>query len=109
MTATDTTPEADEPRAPRPIPVTVPKRHRTRLAKAELLMMLADRAEDLASEVAGTADGTRPFAEWPEHDPLRQLCVTYALTPADLVRILRAIGSEIENSALRRGYDEAWR
>jgi hypothetical protein len=106
---TDTTPDTEPTPPPRPIPVTVPKRQRTRLAKAELLMMLATRAEQLAGEVAGTADGTRPFAEWPEHDPLRQLCVTYALAPADLVRILRAIGSEIENSALRRGYEEAWR
>ena len=78
-------------------------------------MNLACTTERWANEVAGyTADGslnldTKPFEEWPDSDPLRQLCHTYAVTPTDLARILRGIGSELENSSMRRGYEEAWR
>lgn len=111
MTTTDPSdsPAEPDPVKPKPIAAEVPKRLRTRLAKAELLMDLAVTADRWAGEVAGTVEGTKPFSEWPDSDPRRQLCHRYALTPADIVRILRALGAELENASMRRGYDEAWR
>lgn len=109
MSATEPEPTVAEEPKPKPIAAEVPKRQRTRLAKAELLMDLAVTADRWAGEVAGTIDGVRPFSEWPDSDPRRQLCHRYGLTPADIVRICRALGAELENASMRRGYEEAWR
>lgn len=108
--AAEVTPEP-EPEArpqPRPIPVTVRKRERSRLAKAELWMHAAAWAENHARQVEGSGAGMLPFDQWPEDDPMRQLCITYALTPADVARLLRSIGAELENRAMRAGYEQAW-
>lgn len=94
---------------PRPLVADVPKRQRTRLAKAELLMLLAVHMEQTGADVDGTSGRTRPFAEWGDDDPLRQLCHTYGLGQADIARLCRALASELENDAMRRGFEDAWR
>lgn len=101
--------ERAEPPKPRPIAIAVSKRERTRLVKAELLMELAITAERWAKEVEGTDERVRPFAEWPDDDPRKQLCHTYQITPSDLARICRRLGDELENSSMRRGYEDVWR
>lgn len=82
-----------------------PKRARTRLAKAELWMYLAETAARWGREVADK-DGGKPFAEWPADDPMALLAKTYALTGADLERLCDQIADETENRALRAGYGE---
>lgn len=98
------------PEAPRrrPLVADVPKRQRTRLAKAELLLLLAVHCEGTAADVDGTSGRTRPFSEWGDDDPLRDLCHRYGLGQADIARLCRGIASELENSAMRRGYEDAW-
>jgi len=93
----------------RPLVADVPKRQRTRLAKAELLLLFAVRADQHAADVDGTSGKCKPFAEWGDDDPFVDLCHRYGLGQADIARLLRAIGSELENSAMRRGYEEAWK
>lgn len=101
--------EEATPARPRPIAASVGKRERVRLAKAELLMSLAVTAERWASEIEGTAEGVIPFAQWPDDDQRKTLCHTYGLSQADLVRITRGLAQEIENSSMRRGYEDVWR
>lgn len=93
----------------RPLVADVPKRQRTRLAKAELLILLAVHCDGVAADVEGTSGYTRPFAEWGDDDPLRDLCHRYGLGAADITRLLRGLGAELENSAMRRGYEDTWR
>lgn len=82
----------------------MPKRERSRLAKAELLMHLAMTVEDWSKSLADANPGTRPVVEWPDNDPLVALCRTYRLTPADLSRLCHRLGDELENRAERAGY-----
>lgn len=85
-----------------------PKAERRRLAKAELLLALACTAQRWANEVTDQDGRCRPFAEWPPDDPLRTLCRTYDLRPADLGRVLTEIADEVERRAMRAGYDDHW-
>lgn len=101
-------PTPDTPRR-RPLVADEPKRLRTRLAKSELLLLLAMHCDGTAADVDGTSGRTRPFAEWGDDDPLRDLCHRYGLGQADIARLLRGLASELENSAMRRGYEDAWR
>lgn len=92
-----------------PRPTDTPKRERMRLAKAELLLWLAVKAADWAGQVDDRPGApTRPFAEWSPDDPFRKMAETYALTGADLGRILDRIGDELERRAERAGYAETW-
>lgn len=84
-----------------------PKRERKRLAKAELWLLLAIKAQKWSSECVG-ADGSRPMSEWGDDDPMVTLCRTYDLTAADLSRLLTTMGDELERRALRAGYEDAW-
>lgn len=71
---------------------TAGKRARTRLAKAELWMVLAmaaARLDDYSSQAVRIAN-------------------TYGLSEKDLKRMLDAIGAELENRAIRAGYEESW-
>lgn len=83
----------------------MPKRARVRLAKAELLVMLAVKAEEWKQMLAGTA-GCLPPDQWPDDDPFIELCRTYQLTPADLSRLCNQLGEDLEHRAIRVGYDE---
>lgn len=84
----------------------MPKRARARLAKAELLVMLAVKAEEWKQMLAGTAGGCLPPDQWPDDDPFIELCRTYQLTPADLSRLCNQLGEDLEHRAIRVGYDE---
>lgn len=95
-----------------------PIRERRRLAKAELLMAIAAKAEDWAAEVANALaprehrdDGykfLRPFEEWGDDDPLVSMATRYGLDPHELARLLSGIGDELERRAERAGYAETW-
>lgn len=82
------------------------KRRRSKLAKAELWMSLAVTAEGWADQIDGADPATKPLDEWPADDLFVTLCRTYKLSPADLARLCRQIGQEVENRALNAGYDE---
>src|ERR1700720_2732241 len=86
----------------------VRKRERTRLAKAELWLPLAVKAQEGSDDVGGRTIGVRPMSEWGEDDPMVRICRTYNLTEADLARILGRMADELENRALRQGYEECW-
>lgn len=95
----------------------VRKRERSRLAKAELLMVLAVKAEQWASDIDPArigqtpADrGLLPFEEWDKYEPdvFRSLAKRYGLDQHDLGRLLTSIGDELENRAIRAGFDEHW-
>lgn len=85
----------------------IPKARRRQLLKSELLLALAVKTEIWASEVTDDSDA-QPFAQWPADNPFKVFCKTYDLTPADLAKVLRTIGDELEKRAMRAGYDEAW-
>lgn len=90
-----------------------PKRRRTKLAKSELWLALAATAQRWSDEVGDKpGTGTLPFAQWGtapgDMDPFHELCQRYDLSAADLSRILEHIAEQLENRALRNGYDEAW-
>lgn len=89
--------------------LTTPKKDRVRLAKAELLMELALRAECWKRQATDQDSAMRPFAEWTPDDPLRAIAITYNLTGEDLGRILDRLGSELEARADRAGYADTWR
>lgn len=72
----------------------ISKHTRNRLAKAELWMSLATLCEQ--------------FLDYCTEELEQRLQSTYDLTEADLRRILSQMGSELENRALRAGYDEIW-
>jgi hypothetical protein len=101
--APDDVPDAPVDRTPPPIPVTVRKRERTRLAKAELWAMVAEHAADLATDVVTDELETARL------EPLRAMCVRYALTPADLGRLAGEVATELQGRARHAGYDQAWR
>jgi hypothetical protein len=82
------------------------KSQRRRLASAEVWMQLAMTTERWKAEVTDNSPRTTPFAEWPDDDPLKLLCTTYDLTPADLAKLLDTIGAQLEARATRAGYDE---
>jgi hypothetical protein len=42
-------------------------------------------------------------------EPLRAMCVRYALTPADLGRLAGEVATELQGRARHAGYDQAWR
>ena len=89
--------------------MSTPKRERKRLAKAELLMCLAVLCETWRK---GCTDEDPshylPFAEWADDDTFVALARTYQLTGADLGKLLWQIGGELENRAIRAGYDDYW-
>jgi hypothetical protein len=89
-------------------PVVTGKRARARLAKSELLVMLAVQAEQWHKMLLDQQPGILPFAKWPDDDPLRMLCRTYDLSPADLAKLADQIGAEIEHRAERAGYADHW-
>lgn len=87
---------------------TTPKRERLRLAKSELVAHLSMTAERWASELSDREPGFRPFAEWPEDEPMVALCRTYGLTPLDLARLLTDLSLQLQARAERIGYDGRW-
>lgn len=68
------------------------KTRRKRLAKAELLVQLACVAEHLSDYSSETM----------------RVAATYGLTQDDIDAVLHKIGDELENRAMRAGFDEAW-
>lgn len=83
------------------------KRERTRLAKAELWMLLASTAERWANDLAGNGP-VRPFEEWGDDDPMVAVARRYQLTPADLARLMGSIADQVETRALKAGFEEHW-
>jgi hypothetical protein len=69
-----------------------PRRRRQRLAKAELWMTLAGAAADLDEYSSQTI----------------RIARTYGLADADVKRLCGQIAQELENRALRAGYEETW-
>ncbi len=69
-----------------------PKPKRRRLAKAELLMVLACAAEH--------------FADYSTHT--ERIGAVYGLSEADVDTELRQIADELERRAMRAGFEEAW-
>ncbi len=102
----------DEPVRERPIAATVPKRERTRLAKAELLAKVATAVEVMAVRAAHHPntplhlDPDRPSR--PDLVGVVDLCHRYALTPTDIGRLLHRVASELETRATNLGIEEAW-
>lgn len=84
------------------------KRARKRLAKAELIMALAIKTNQWARMIDGS-DGSRPFEEWPDDDPFKELTIRYGLAPADLAKLLDGLGDDLEWRAERAGFSEVWR
>ncbi len=74
-------------------PTDEPKRLRNRLAKAELLMVLAGAATRLSDYSSHTL----------------RIAETYGLTETEVDRICDAIGGELETRAMNAGYDQTWR
>lgn len=90
-------------------PADYPKRHRARLAKAELWMMFATSVEGWRDSVLDRPGcGTIPFAQWPADDPIVDLARRYGLTADDLARLLASIGDQVETRAMNAGYADAW-
>ena len=87
---------------------TVPKARRRQLAKSEILLALAVKAEVWRMQVTDDSPDTLPFAQWHPDDPFRKLCKAYNLSPADLSHVLRDIGESLEKQAMRAGYEKAW-
>lgn len=83
------------------------KRERCQLAKAELLLQLAVTAQRWTDELRDK-NGGLPVAEWPADDPFITLCRTYRLDPADLGAVAEQIADELEQRAIRAGYDRGW-
>lgn len=87
-------------------------RDRKRMARATLWLHLAMKAEDWADQLTGTAvtDGcgfpVAAYDDWPDHDPLKRLCLVLDLTPAQLADVLHELGQRCEDKADRLGYDE---
>jgi len=84
-------------------------------AKAELLMLLAVRAEEWGDQLhkgvptgePATSWGTptiHALDTWPVDDPFRIIAATYNLSPRQLQAILSELGQELENRAERLGY-----
>lgn len=69
-----------------------PKRERTRLARAELLMLLASTAERLDDYSTRSLD----------------IAARYGLNEADFRRALSNVGGQIETLATRSGFEEHW-
>jgi hypothetical protein len=93
-------------------PGATPKRQRTRLAKSELWLLLAMKAQEWADDIAKSTRpdaGITPFERWGAEDVFVDLATRYGLSPADLARLLTACANELENRAERSGYGEAWR
>jgi hypothetical protein len=82
------------------------KRARARLAKTELLLFLAGKAEEWKQMLDGTDKRCLPPQQWPADDPFITLCRTYQLTPLDLAKLCHSLGGDLERRALRAGYDE---
>lgn len=82
-----------------------PKRERTKRAKAEVWLYLAVSAQRWADDVADKG-GARPFAEWPDDDPLRTICRELDLTPAELSKIIDGIAQQAEDRAMYYGFGE---
>lgn len=90
-------------------PTDYPKRHRTRLARAEMWMMLAVAAQARADSIADKPGcGTIPFAEWPADDPMVDLARRYGLTATDLARLFESAADQLETRAMNTGYPDAW-
>lgn len=85
------------------------KKERVRLARAELLMLLAGKAGQWADWLLGRdGDGSWTMDDWPEDDTFRTLCRTYGLTKEDLARLLYEQELNDEDRASRAGFDEHW-
>jgi hypothetical protein len=84
-----------------------PKRERSRLAKAELWMAVAcshavsDPGKDIDERGRSIHDPTYLAPEG-------EIMLRYGLAPADIQRIMQQIGDELENRAMRAGYEDAW-
>lgn len=87
----------------------VPKPRRMKLAKSELLVLLAAKTLDWERSITNhPASGTKPFEDWDNDDPFRDIARRYGLIGNDLGRILHQLGDELERRAERAGYGEAW-
>lgn len=98
---------ADEPRIGPPPGAEIPKPERTRLAYAELWMMLGGVADKWRRAVSGEP-GIAPFEQWPPDDLLRSLAHTYGLNGRDLTLLLDRVGAACEARAVRAGFAEHW-
>lgn len=86
-----------------------PKRRRAQLAKSELWLAAAVWAERHAASCANEPGcRTIPIEEWSDDDPEKTIARTYGLSGADLAKIWRQMAQELENKAMRAGYDDAW-
>lgn len=101
---------------------TEPKRERARLAKAELWLNLAQSAQGWADSITKAdavskkiaAGGKQerndvpPIERWPNDYPICVLMKLYDLEPKDMARLCTQIANEVENRALKAGYEDRW-
>lgn len=78
------------------------KRRRVRFVRAEVLMELATTAQQWADDV-----NSERFAKWPRRHPMRRLCATYRLSPAELGDVLTTLADQTRARAERTGLIEA--
>lgn len=83
------------------------KRDRKRAARAALIAELSMTAERWSSELAGKEKGVTPPEEWPDSDPFVRLALLHGLSFADVSKLCADLGAELEERALRNGYDPA--
>jgi hypothetical protein len=83
------------------------KATRKKLAKSEGYMLVACSAQRWADEIGGK-ERMKRFEDWGHDDPFVTLARTYGLTKDDLVKLFTQIGQELEDRALRLGYDQHW-
>lgn len=86
-----------------------PKRRRRQLAKSELWIEAACWAQSHANSCADKPGcGTIPFDEWQPDDREKDIARRYGLTGKDLAKVWEEMAEELENRAMRAGYDDAW-
>lgn len=85
-----------------------PKRKRAQLARSELLVLLAVKAQEWADDCGDLNDDTIPFEKWPDDESFVAIAKRYGLTGRDLCRLLSRIAQETEDRAVRAGYERAW-
>jgi len=76
-------------------------------------MLLAAKCQDWVEDVNGVSAARGrclPFEAWSDQntDPFHQWLKTYQLDKADLERLLGQVGDEMEQRAMRAGFDEHW-
>jgi hypothetical protein len=81
----------------------IPKRERTRLAKADLRVLMAVKLQQWADDLrfAGTPGGLIPFDQWDADDPFVWLAIEHELSAVDLAKLLVALADEAEARAER--------